>query len=404
MSATNINVTSTKRVRFSASESEPITSDSPSAAAETFLKATVVSSLLPNFRPVAIAEAKTLIKLHHDRRHFEDILKKTKAANKLPKSARINFRLTASKRTATTNEHLALVASAEQAASDCETLFKTIILKNQELEVEMITKEFQTKFVRTSAFLCKMFMATITSNDFRQDDTSLAFLLLTFLRDATVKLILNCAETEDAVNAFFVTQTIIPAMTTSRVVTENEKSIIHKWTTTLTSILVGPLIQFDNTIIQNNISIQLATIAKLHQTEAATEETSMTIETEATATPETLRNLISSEIKKLTKVQTKELASLKKLVKKDQRGAPTSASSTKKQTAATTDVPEKDDSTKNATKKDTPTASRTRRGQGKGKAKGKAAGSNNDTAADRQPSRRGKQGRKSNASRNAKQK
>lgn len=242
-----------------------------------------------------------------------------------------------------------------------------------------------------------MIIPFFISDDFRKTEENTGRLLLNFLKATEVKRFLQISgnETDNAITSIFNTQKIVPIPTTTPVlVPEPEANITKDWIAKLITILIKPLKKFDAVTSNNKLSADVLAIAKLHQTTTATARTSMILEAETTVTPETLKNLIAAEVKRATKAQAKEISSLKTQLKKDQRGAPTSASSKKKQTAATKDEP-----------KDTTTPASTnqaRNGTGKGKNTRKAAGSNKDTTVEKQASRRNGKGKKSNKQRTTK--
>jgi hypothetical protein len=91
----------------------------------------------------------------------------------------------------------------------------------------------------------------------------------------------------------------------------------HFVTKFILSVVIVPLKKYDERTAQFAVNNELASIAKIHLTKSATTQTTMAIDLETTATSNSIKSLIQSEVYKATKEQTKQIASLKKQLSKN---------------------------------------------------------------------------------------
>jgi hypothetical protein len=257
--------------------------------------------------------------------------------------------------------------------------------EKQILEIMMTHEEIINSFIKTTALFTKLHITSLPSDKIQKDDGRCAVATLQIIKNNGSSLSIDTTDDEYIVDLLTEKQQVFTVPTTYPTLVDCEQHELSAFYMLFYNTFIHPLDVYDKRVTQELLDLKITKIAKLHLTEAATEKTSMVVDTEASATPETLKSLIASEVAKATKAQTKEIAQLQKQLKNYSRGAATTTTTTTNTTSASskkklTLALKKDDKNK---KKNAPTT----------------AASNNATTAAKRISWHDKKGKKSSSTR-----
>ena len=312
MSATTTQPTA-KRVRI---ETPTIPdASSPTAIAEHAAKFAVSGlSLHSSITPLVLSWTKDCITSYRSLVEAKKAKDKVESSSLPPRSARMKFALTTSPKFAHNEKIQALSKEADEVIKTMQDSLKIIIVKKIEAEIEELTKEVSTTIVDSGFRLVKTMLLSrgIQTDDIAKVNTRFAFLNITNTRNLGLAL-------DQALSPFD-----IIGGRMSAVDTQNEMTAI------IDQVIVQPLLKFDEALVNAKKVEECRAYALAASVEHTTARTTMAIDEEDHATPETLRAEIEKQVRAATKSLTKKLESMAQAVKKDEEGPVTGASTKKK--------------------------------------------------------------------------
>ena len=349
-SATNVQP-SPKRTRFAPKGNDgtpPVsTSEPPKALAESLIRA-AISSLHPTIATIAerLGKEHILILSRVDHKILQ-VKRMKDDAEFIPKSARINFDLSMSKRASANQDYVNLTETTKQLIIEFQLKLKDHVAKAQTIEITIIKSELHEHLAKCTRVLTQAFM--ILNKDRSDVDQKVYKLLQKYLVELSIHAPITLEDfckiykNIHGIETFPPTPANQPAVaaaaatTTSRffapsttlVVREDEeimqdddpvvvttvKSDVDKVFDMMEKIFVSAWTKYKNQQQKNDVDIELKKLSTTYFVDKATINAVDAVDTEPGADKIELKALIRSEAKSDNKEIRKQLDEVKKELK-----------------------------------------------------------------------------------------
>jgi hypothetical protein len=331
--ATDNNQQSSKRTRFSTTETNTsIDTQPPSKLAESYIRKHV-ASLHPQIATIVEKLGKEHILLLSKRDH------KKKANQRLvddktllPRSVRFNFNLTASKRIDTTQEYTALKEKASEIIEKCGNELKKLIIETAKLEIAELDKDIQQHLVRSIRIITQSFLIVHNSNANPNDK------VYTLIRRHCNDLTINCPMSIERFSEIykeihnietFPSSTYVEptdhsdSMIMYRLLNDNSNNNvtdplndITAIKNTIEAVFISTWLQFKQQQKLNEVAAELKKLSTSYFTDKATSDAVMAVDAEPGADKQELKTLIRLETQSENKALKQQISALSSQLKK----------------------------------------------------------------------------------------
>jgi hypothetical protein len=335
-----------KRTRFDASALTPADTKAltPMAAARQSL-ISHCESLQPEIATILSKLGLERLQILHKLSHKSTQAKKIEEDTTfIPRSARVNFALSASNSVNKDEEYIRLVDETNNLTTAFQLALKTQILSVAKLEASTLQKQLCSDFatsIRLAVEACLLCEDKVTINV----DTTVNTLLTEYSNQLLAHLDMNLGAFQDLYKRTH-TLTVLPAAVplviptdrhSHRVTLPSQATLLAfaKLHRTLDTVFLAPWAIYIDVQARNAVSLQIKQLGENHFAPKITEETAMLVDAEGAVEPQLLKDFIQKQIDSHNKSLKAELKDLRsrvatpKVAKNDQRGPP-SASNKKK--------------------------------------------------------------------------
>ena len=353
-----------KRTRFDASAISPTDRAATSMAAAKQALEVHCASLQPEIATILTKLGLERLQLLHKLAHKTTQVSKIEDDPEfIPRSARIQFALSASKSVEEDAEYKRLKDETSELVTNFQAALKTKILAVAKLEVSHLKTKLRTEFARS--FRLAIDACLICENTTPQLSTDQ--IANTLLNEHTDQLLTHLELSLDEFRTIYTrthTLTILPTPIALRIperaltnTARNQNQnlppqatllAITKIFRTIDSTLLSPWSTYLDVKKRNDVSLRLKKLSDTHFTTSATDEASMIIDSEPSADPQLIKDLIQKQVTTATKALQSEIKSLRsqlpthKAPKNSQRGSSRASNKNKngkQATAADNDTP-----------------------------------------------------------------
>jgi hypothetical protein len=317
--ATHTNQRSTQRVRIVAptdTNKAEMSCSTPLALAESFIRSSV-SSLQPELCTIVEKLGKEHILLLCKLDNKKTILKKlTDNEDVIPRSARIEFKLSGSKRTEQRPEFIALAEETSTLVIGYRKALRGQVIKSLKIEIISIKEEVREHLLKAIRLIAQSFM--IIKKDSSNVDFKVHTLMEFYLGTLTKHCLIKSPQFLILYKKIHGLEVFPPPAPTGANPLDLQQDIvpddIEKLNTTIKSIFVTPWTKYKQQQESNTVTLALKNLSAGYFTDRDTAVAVATVDLEPAADRPELQALIRKETQAENQTLRKELHSLKQQI------------------------------------------------------------------------------------------